>query len=142
MVKKDVVLEVLNSLVKDGRIFPEDVVESARDESSPIHNKFEWDDTTAAQEYRIWQARQLITIKFTINGGETQEFFNVRVDINNVPVQGYFTKEKVLSDKKMYAQVLKDAVDEIVYWQKKYKSIEELEGVIDEERLVQVQASI
>jgi hypothetical protein len=142
MVKKDVVLETLNSLVKDGRIFPEDVVESARDENSPIHNKFEWDDTTAGQEYRLWQARQLITIKFSLNGDKTQQFFNVRAIINDVPTQGYFTKEMVLSDKEMYNQVLKEALSEIKYWQKKYKSIKELEGVVNEERLSQIQATI
>lgn len=135
MVKKDVVLETLQKLVKDGQIKPENVVEEARPEDSPIHNNFEWDDTKASHEYRLWQARQLITYRFKIEGQEEQMFYNVKVVINDVPTQGYFTKEKVLSSEEMYSQLLKDAVQEIRYWQNKYKEIKELEGVVNDKEL-------
>jgi hypothetical protein len=36
------------------------VVEDAKDPSSPLHRYFEWDDTAAAQAYRIEQAEALI----------------------------------------------------------------------------------
>ena len=135
MVKKDIVLETLQGLVKDGQIKPEDVISEAQAEDSPIHNSFEWDDTKAAQEHRLWQARQLITYKFEIEERQTQAYYNLNVTIDNVKMQGYFSKEKVLSDKDMYLTVLKDAIKEIKYWQKKYREIKELEGVINEEKL-------
>lgn len=142
MTKKDVVLETLQSLVKDGQIKPEDVVEEARDESSPIHNNFEWDDTKAAQEHRLWQARQLITYKFKIEDSKEQQFYNVRVTVNDVPVQGYFTKEKILSNRDMYLQLLKEAVGEIKYWEKKYKEIKELEGIVNDEKVQKIEKSL
>lgn len=43
-----------------GRLEPDDVVADARDESSPLHSHFEWDDGIAADEYRREQARVLI----------------------------------------------------------------------------------
>lgn len=142
MTKKDIVLETLQGLVKDGQIKPEDVIETARDEESPIHNNFEWDDTKAAQEHRLWQARQLITYKFKVEDSKEQQFYNVRVVVNDVPVQGYFTKEKILSNKDMYLQLLKEAVSEIKYWEKKYKEVKELKGVIDEVKLAEVEKTL
>lgn len=54
------VSERLRELEKEGRLDPQDVVDDARDESSPLHPFFEWDDNQAAAAYRLGQARQLI----------------------------------------------------------------------------------
>lgn len=45
---------------KNGRLHPPDVVAAARNPDNPLHSRFTWDDTAAADAYRIWQARQLI----------------------------------------------------------------------------------
>ena len=44
----------------DNRLEPEGVVADAADPDSPLHDAFVWDDTKAAQEYRLTQARELI----------------------------------------------------------------------------------
>lgn len=52
---------------KGGKLTPKELVEAARDVNSPLHNEFEWDDTKAAQKYREWQARYIISsIELTI----------------------------------------------------------------------------
>jgi hypothetical protein len=43
-----------------GRLTAEMVVQAARDEESPLHDFFTWDDAAAAAEHRIAQARALI----------------------------------------------------------------------------------
>jgi hypothetical protein len=43
-----------------GHVTPEGVVNAARDPASPLHDKFEWDDGVAAEQYRKEQARSLI----------------------------------------------------------------------------------
>jgi hypothetical protein len=43
-----------------GRITPEMVVEAARDQNSPLHSAFIWDDAAAAEQYRLAQARVLL----------------------------------------------------------------------------------
>jgi hypothetical protein len=43
-----------------GRLTPEAVVADAADANSPMHGQFEWDDTEAARQYRLDQARTLI----------------------------------------------------------------------------------
>lgn len=43
-----------------GRLTPQEVVEAARPDGSALHGCFEWDDSKAAESYRIEQARELI----------------------------------------------------------------------------------
>lgn len=50
----------LKRLQRLGRLQPPDVVEAARPEEAVLHPAFEWDDSTAAEEYRLEQARRLI----------------------------------------------------------------------------------
>jgi hypothetical protein len=43
-----------------GRLTPEQVVDEAKDAKSPLHQFFDWDDSSAALSWRIEQARELI----------------------------------------------------------------------------------
>ena len=43
----------------DGKLYPRAVVDAARPAGSPLHGSFEWDDSVAAESYRIEQARKL-----------------------------------------------------------------------------------
>lgn len=45
---------------RDGGITPGALVDESRPPAAPLHNAFEWDDTTAAESYRQQQARQVI----------------------------------------------------------------------------------
>lgn len=46
----------------DGPISPQMVLDRARDESSPLHDCFEWNDTIAAEKFRMVQARVLLRL--------------------------------------------------------------------------------
>lgn len=52
----------LERITKDngGSVTPEIVLNSARSNDSPLHNIFDWDDSVAAEKWRIVQARQVI----------------------------------------------------------------------------------
>ena len=56
--------EIANALKqledRKGRLLARDVLDAARDPSSPLHGCFEWDDGRAAEAYRLEQARELI----------------------------------------------------------------------------------
>jgi hypothetical protein len=45
---------------RNSRLTPADVVEAARPEGAPRHDRVEWDDEIAGEQYRISQARDLI----------------------------------------------------------------------------------
>jgi hypothetical protein len=52
--------EELHSLMSEGRLRPEDVVDAARNPNSALHSYFTWDDSEAAAAYRLQEARALI----------------------------------------------------------------------------------
>lgn len=53
-------LEVLLSI--HGKLEQQHIIDAAMDPQNPLHEIFEWDDTTAACEHRLLQARQLIRV--------------------------------------------------------------------------------
>lgn len=60
MVRPELVAAIA-ALEQDGRIRPGWVVEAARPDDSPLHGQFTWDDTVAAEAYRLAQAGRLIS---------------------------------------------------------------------------------
>lgn len=58
---------------RDGSLKPSVVVREAKKKTSPLHGYFTWDDTEAAREHRLWQARQVIKrVRVTIEEREEQ----------------------------------------------------------------------
>lgn len=53
--------EQLEQIYRDrGKLTPETVVQEAKRPDHPLHHRFNWDDKTAAHEYRLSQAADLI----------------------------------------------------------------------------------
>lgn len=69
---KRAVIEALRQLEVNGKLTAEDVVEAAKDEDSPLHEHFEWDEGVAAAKWRLEQGRQLIrAVEFRLVVGKT-----------------------------------------------------------------------
>lgn len=52
----------------NGKLYPEKVIDFARNQRTKLHSLFEWDDNEAAKQYRIYQAHSIIrkdAIKYT-----------------------------------------------------------------------------
>ncbi len=115
-----------------GKLLPLDVVESARPKDSPLHSKFTWDDTKAAQEHRLWQARQLIsvTVIHLPNAKPTQMFVSLSPD-RTKKSGGYRHIVDVLNDEQMTAQLLQDALDDMRRFTAKYRRLEKLAKVVE-----------
>lgn len=112
-----------------GVINPLDVVAAARNPKSPLHPKFTWDDSEAASQYRIWQARQLIRVVVTIiPRTETTErvWVSLTSDRGN---GGYRALVDVLSDDEMRAQLLTEAKAEFAVFRAKFGRLAELAKV-------------
>ena len=70
-------------LKKNGDLTPALVVEAARDESHPLHTRFEWNDTVAAEKYRLVQGSQIIrSCKVVIENQEESEPIWVRAFVS------------------------------------------------------------
>lgn len=120
----------LEQLKAAGVIQPADVVARASDPASAMHSWFQWDDTEAAQAYRLQQARQLLRVFVTV---ETKDNKPVRAFVSlgtdRYGEGGYRTMAEVLSDEEMRAQLLADAVKELRSAERKYRQLQELSGV-------------
>ena len=123
--------------VKEGLLRPIDVVEAARSETSPLHKHFEWDDTAAAEKFRIEQARGLLQRVFvrvqTPDGKErmTQVFVSLSTDRFS-DGGGYRQLVDVLSDSDMRNQLVRDALADMQMFESRYKEIQELASVYRE----------
>ena len=109
----DEVIEELDKIAKDdmdGLIQPERVIEVASDETSPLHRHFEWDDSEAAYEYRLVQARKLIRSVTIIRVDSPPRYVNVTIKrVEGGYRRGYVQTEKAVVDPDLYEQVVMDA---------------------------------
>lgn len=115
----------------DGVLMPEDVVEAARPAASPLHSSFDWDDSEAAQKWRLHQARQLlrVTVEY-IESDNARVPMRVFVSLTDDRRDGgYRITAKVLSDAEQRKQLLNDAYEEMRWFQKKYAALKELAEV-------------
>lgn len=87
----------------DGTLRAEDVVEYAKDPATALHERFIWDDTEAARQHRLWQARQIIQEVKVIYDDTAPEPVMVRV-YASLPSDrkqeggGYRSTEDILAD--------------------------------------------
>jgi hypothetical protein len=99
----------------------EDVLNEARDEGSILHKHFEWDDSEAAQKYRLQQARALIQrCKITLIDSapvEIRAFVSLPVD--REAGGGYRLTSEVMSDARMKEEMLRDIQLTISRWTQK-----------------------
>jgi hypothetical protein len=120
------------SSVNRGMLNPQAVVDAARDKTSPLHNQFTWDDTEAAEQYRLQQARRLIrvTVRF-LEPSEPSTTTRVFVSLSTdrKAGNGYRVLADVMSDAKLRAQLLADAHRDMLAFRRKYAALSELADV-------------
>lgn len=112
---------------------PQDVLEKARDESTELHKCFEWDDTKAAEKYRIEQARQIlrfIIVKPTQEEVEEQkQKYEFRGFYKTSNDEGYKPIQRIVVNKDEHALLLERAYAELHAFKVKYACLQELEEI-------------
>jgi hypothetical protein len=84
-----------------GRIKLEDVIEDARNEESPLHDYFTWDDAKAAHKQRLDEARTLlrsINVPYEFNLTEHQVIAYVRDPAKPEKENGYISTVVLRTD--------------------------------------------
>lgn len=97
-----------------------------RNKSSALHRQFEWDNSKAANEYRIWQARRLIQINVVTEDGGPQV---VSLSVDRGKGGGYRDVRDVLSSRELSEIMLRDALAELNRVQARFVRVKELTGV-------------
>ncbi len=100
---------------------PDQVVEIARPKNSPIHKFFDWDNESAAQKYRLQQARRLITSLVVISPkGKVQAYHHVYIQEQDAST--YLGSDLILQDQDLSLQVVQKALQELSWFKLKYES--------------------
>jgi hypothetical protein len=132
-----------------GLINPIQVVEYARNPNTLLHKKFEWEDSVAAEKYRVWQARkiislELIVIKEDINGKMqaftdvheeggriVRAFISLADDRRSEDERGYRSVIDVMSDEQLREKMLEEARNDMRLFRRKYESLSALSKVFE-----------
>ncbi|MGW5518473.1 hypothetical protein [Nocardia africana] len=118
-----------------GQLRPEDVVDAARDESHPLHHRFEWDDSVAGEAYRRIQASDLIrSVKVTYKETPEGEQRQVR-GWSALPAPdnatGYRPTEEVLQDPFASKLLLRQCERDLKALQRKYGHLKEFAELVE-----------
>ena len=111
-----------------------ELVDLARDPGTELHKCFEWDDTIAAEKYRIRQAMDVsrsIQITYVDNRSHEPETKSVRMFYNNGRGTGYQSVVRMVTVDDEYAKLLEQAKKEMSYFKQRYSTILEVRSVID-----------
>lgn len=128
---------------RDGKVTSQSFLEYSRPEDSATHSMFEWDDTIAAEKYRLRQAGAIINqleVKLEFENSPTHE-----AEIKVVPIKafmnvsakapteaGVFINAVTVQQEDEYRKtVLQNALSELRAFQRKYANFSEFSKVFD-----------
>lgn len=111
-----------------GILRPETVVRYASNPDSSLHSCFTWDDTAAAHQWRLNQARQLIKVNVEMLPGANKAY-SVFVSLSRDRTQaggGYRLAVDVLSSTELRDEMVEQALSEFKAVRAKYERLREL----------------
>lgn len=122
-----------------GVVYPEKVVEYARNPDTALHSAFCWDDTDAAHRYRVFQARNLLRVMVTVVGNPNGTSELIRVNCYASLLQdrsgknegGYRYVPSLIKSSGGRQSLLATALAELDAIREKYEHLTELAGVFD-----------
>jgi hypothetical protein len=135
MASRQVVKTILAELeTENGRLSPDDVIERAKDPTSPLHEHFIWDDTEAAEKFRRMQASHLIRsvkVEVTIHKIPLSAPCYVRDPASTAPQQTYANVVHVRSDEEKARAVVVDEMQRVSKAVRRAKSVAAVLGLVD-----------
>lgn len=128
-----------------GILRAEDVVEFARNKRTALHGEFEWDDSEAAQQFRLEQARRVIRLVVTVvpkvgSDRPVQMYVSLTSD-RAKPGGGYRPFVDVMSDEDRRDELLRQALGEFKRVRSKYEALRELRPIFKAIDKVEVQTT-
>lgn len=111
----------------NGRLESEDVVEASRPVDAPLHPAFEWDDKTAAEAYRIEQAKYIIrSIDVVVERkGRADTPIRAFVSVQRDEDRSYTSTLHALADPELRAQVVDQAWRDLEAWRQRHAELTE-----------------
>lgn len=124
-----------------GLLNPEDVVEFAKNPDTELHSRFQWDDSLAAHEHRLFQAREVINVQVVMlpnSNAPVRAYVSLLPDRKN---GGYRPIEAVMASPKLHRAMLDQAFVALKSLQRRYKDLSELTPIFEMAEQVEAQTS-
>lgn len=120
--------EVCAELEERGELNAQNLVDVSRPEDAPLHDEFEWDDDVAAELYRKTQAGSIIRhlAVNTESKAPVRAFFNLEIRSNQ-----FESIQAIIREEDKYSKLLKQALNELEAFQRKYQILTELQEIFD-----------
>lgn len=112
-----------------GKFTPMEVLEKAKDETTELHKCFEWNDSIAAEKYRLEQAKNII--RMLVYEKETKEQAVVRYYAKTETKHVYQPTKQFLVQEDEYQGLLRRALAELETFKNKYHTLTELESIFE-----------
>ena len=110
---------------------PQAVLEKARDESAELHKCFTWDDSIAAEKYRLTEAR-LVTRQLVIKEVQVpKDRPEVRLFYKTDNESGYKPTQIIVRQEDEYKKLLARAYAELRAFKAKYSMLKELQEIFE-----------
>ena len=117
----------------EGTLTPRQVLEYASDPTTALHSAFTWDDSEAADRYRVNEARSLIRRTFVvlpIPGSNEERRVHMALSLpQDRGTVGYRLMSHALGDPELRDQMIRSAMRELAAFRKKYADLQELAQV-------------
>lgn len=110
---------------------PKAVVDANRPEDAPLHKAFDWNDESAAEKYRLHQARNIINCILTVAEKENGEQANTRAYVRITEAESYESLATVLQIAEKRESLLNQAKTDMRIFTNKYNNLKELSRVIE-----------
>ena len=106
---------------------PKQILDFARDPGTELHKCFEWDDSIAAEKYRLQQARTVVCHLVYVE--ETQQEPQ-RIRLIQKTSEGYSPVQLIVRNKTEYESLLSRAMAELRAFKQRYHALSELEEIL------------
>ena len=132
-INSQVIQEILKVEKQDG-LTAESLLDKAKEKESPLHDLFDWNNSEAAEKWRLHQARILINeVKIIVGNKEMYAFENVKIAVEDMNKENSSRRYKpiveILSNEDYRKQVIQSALDSLLYWKEKHSDFVELKPI-------------
>ena len=120
--------EQCERLAEEGRLTAKELVNENRPKNAPLHGAFEWNDKIAGELYRENQARHIMNSLLIVR--EDAEPVRVLLNIERKSPE-YKHIDAILQSEDDTRKMLDMALEELTWFERKYRQLKELAGVFD-----------
>ena len=112
---------------------PQQIVDKARNAKSELHKCFTWDNDSAADKWRLQEARSIVTHLIIKRSDENKDELPIRrfYKTDKTHDSGYKPVEFVVANKDEYKALLQQAKADMCAFKAKYNGLRELETVLE-----------